>query len=95
MRASFSWPKPGAAQLLVEEQRPQALVLHLLLQRVDDRLDLRVAGPHRAGEDEVEGLDLLLAELLDPVELLLELRIGREVPRHAISPCACVDAAAG
>ena len=75
----------GAAELLVEEDRPQALVLDLVLQALDQRLDLRVLRADRVREDVVERLDLLPAELLDPVELLLELRIGGEVPGHGVS----------
>ena len=74
----------GAAEVLVEEDRPEALVLDLVLQPFDQRLDLRVLRADRVGEDVVERLDLLTAELLDPVELLLELRIGREVPSHGV-----------
>src|SRR5690606_41516300 len=77
--------EPGAAEVLVEEQRPEALVLHLLLERVDERLQLGVTRPGGAREDEVERLDLVLAEVGHPVELLLELRIGGEVPCHASS----------
>ena len=36
----------------------------------------------RVGEDVLEGLDLFAAELLDPVELLLEFRFGGEIPSH-------------
>ena len=79
-------PEAWAAQLPVEEDRPQALVLDLKLELTDVRLD-RVWPAHGMGEDVVERLDLLLAEPLDPVELVLELRIGGEVPRHALTPC--------
>ena len=75
----------GTAELLVEEDRPQALVLDLVLQALDQRLDLRVLGADRVGEHVLERLDLLAAELLDPVELLLELGFGREVPGHGVS----------
>ena len=75
-------PVAGAAELLVEEDRPQALVLDLVLQALDERLDLRVLRAHRVREHELERLDLLAAELLDPVELLLELRFGGEIPSH-------------
>jgi hypothetical protein len=76
----------GAAELLVEEDRPQALLLHLLLEFAHVRLDDGVRRPDRVRKDVVERLDLLLAERLDPVELLLELRIGGEVPRHQRAP---------
>jgi len=75
-------PVAGAAELLVEEERPQALVLHVLLQVAHVGADDRVRQPHRVGEDVAERLDLLVAELLDPVELLLELGLGGEIPGH-------------
>ena len=65
--------------------RPEALVLDLVLQALDQRLDLRVLGADRVGEHVVERFHLLAAELLHPVELLLELGIGREVPGHGVS----------
>jgi len=40
-------------------------------------------------EREVQRLALLPHEAVDPVQLLLELGIGLEVPRHGGSPC-CV-----
>src|SRR6202042_2656111 len=78
--------EPGAAEVLVEEQRPEAVVLDLLLERVSERPGLRVARVSGAGEHQVERLDLIAAELLDPVELLLEFRLRREVPRHSVPP---------
>ena len=77
-------PEARAAQLPVEKNRPQALVLDLKLELADVRLH-RVWPAHRVGEDVVERLDLLLAEPLDPVELVLELRFGGEIPRHTHS----------
>src|SRR6185437_4960095 len=74
------------AEVLVEEDRPQTLVLHLVLETLHEGPHLRVFGAHRVGEDELERLDLLAAELLDPVELLLELRLGGEVPTHRMTP---------
>src|SRR6516164_183080 len=76
-----------AAKISVEEDRPQALVLDLLLELADVRLHHRVWPAHRMGKHVVERLDLLPAEPLDPVELLLELRVGGEIPRHALTPC--------
>jgi hypothetical protein len=76
----------GPAQLLVEEQGPQSAVLDLLLEPPGQGLDLGVAGAQGVGEDRVERLDLLAAELLDPVELLLELGFGGEIPGHRASP---------
>ena len=79
-QAELELAEAGAAELLVEEDRPQALVLDLLLQAAHVRLDLGVRRADRVREHVVERLDLLLAELLDPVELLLELRLGLERP---------------
>ena len=73
----------GAAEVLVEEDRPEALGLDLVLQPLDERLDLRIRRPDGVGEHVLERLHLLTAELLDPVELLLELRLGGEVPPHS------------
>ena len=84
--AELELTEAGAAELLVEEERPEALVLDLLLELADVALHHGVGRPDRVREDVVERLDLLLAELLDPVELLLELRIGGEVPRHVPNP---------
>ena len=71
------------AELGAEVGRPQPLAAHLLLQRVDDlaagvveRRELQ-AGPHQ-----VERLDLLPHERVDPVQLRLELGLGLEIPRH-------------
>ena len=40
----------------------------------------------RSGPEQVERLDLLAHELVDPVELRLELGLGLEVPCHCASP---------
>ena len=72
-----------AAQLRAQVRRPQLLVAHGLLHRVDDGPLLRglllvdVVRP-----DELERRDVVLDELLDPVQLLLELGVGTEVPCH-------------
>jgi hypothetical protein len=79
-------PEARAAELLAKENGPQPLVLDLLLELTDVRLYRRVPPPHRVGEDVVERLNLLPAEPPDPVELLLERRIGGEVPCHARAP---------
>src|SRR5581483_3780379 len=78
-------PVAGTAELLVQEQRPQALPLDLVLQALHQRPDLRLLGPDRVGEHEVEGLHLLAAELVHPVELPLKLGFGRKVPGHGVS----------
>src|SRR5439155_19824765 len=79
-------PVAGAAELLVEEDRPEALLLDLVLEVLHQTLDLRVLRPHGVREDHVERLDLFAAELVDPIELLLELGLGREIPRHRLTP---------
>ena len=76
----------GPAEVLVEEDRPQPLGLHLILQALDQRLDLRVPRPDGVREHVLERLHLFPAELLDPVELLLELGLGGEVPTHQMTP---------
>ena len=76
-------PEARAAQLLVEEDRPEALILNLLLQFAHIGFHRRIGYAHRMREHVVERLDLLLTELLDPVELLLEIRFSAEIPSHA------------
>ena len=77
----------GPAELFVEEQRPQALVPDLLLQRIGQRLDLGIAGIPGTWKYQLERLKLAPAELLDPFKLLGELRLSREVPRHSALLC--------
>ena len=73
-----------SAEFGAEVAGPQALLADLLLQRFDERL---AAGGAVDGHAQMrERLDLLRHEVLDPVELLLELRIGLEIPGHALSP---------
>ena len=67
-----------AAELGVEVARPQAAVPHLLLERFGGLP--RVVG--HVVVEEGERFDLLVDELAHPVELLLELGLGREVPGH-------------
>ena len=67
------------AELGIEVARPQAAVLHLLLERC------RRARPRVVGHvvvEERERLDLLVDEGAHPLELRRELRVGREIPRH-------------
>src|SRR5207253_5443248 len=85
---------PGAAELLVEEDRPEALLLDLVLEVLDQGFDLRVLRPHGVREDRVERFDLFAAKFVDPVELLLELGLGREIPRHRLTPSSNVLASA-
>ncbi len=84
-QAELELSEARAAEVLVEEDRPEALILDLLLEFADISLHRGIGRAHRVGEHVVERLDLLFTELLDPVELLLELRFGAEIPRHARS----------
>src|SRR6185503_4927685 len=59
---------------------PQTPLAHLVLERRDQLLADRVVDVIRVRHHEVERLDLVAHELLDPVEVLLELGIGLEVP---------------
>ena len=62
---------------------PQVLLAHALLERVDDRAAGVVEGVvGEAREHQVEWLDLVAHERVRPVELLLELGLSLEVPRH-------------
>src|SRR5579883_2278443 len=62
---------------------PEVVVPDLLLHRVDDGTELLVERVELAVRvAEVERLDPLGHELPRPVELLLELRLGREIPGH-------------
>ena len=81
-QAKLQLPVARSAELLVEEQRPQALSLDLVLERLDERPDLGILRAHRVREHVLERLHLLPTEILDPVELLLEFRISGEVPSH-------------
>ena len=58
---------------------PQAALLDLLLERRDGALEALLA---ELLEDGLDRPDLLAHELAHPVELLLELGLRREVPRH-------------
>ena len=71
------------AELRAKVARPKMLISDLLLQRADDAQRPLVALVVRIAEDVVERFDLLGQEGVDPVELLLKLRIGLEVPRHS------------
>ena len=66
---------------------PQAIVADLLFQWVDDAAPLVVQRQEfTAWKQHFEGLDLRMHKLADPVEFLLELRFGGEVPRHSNTP---------
>ena len=72
-----------AAELGTEVGGPQPLAANLLLQGVDDLAPRPLEGlVLLVPPDEVERLDLLAHEPVSPVQLLLELGLGFEVPRH-------------
>src|SRR5690242_6887451 len=75
-----------AAELRPEVAGPQALRLHLFLQRLDELLP--EARDHHVAAEVGERLDLLLHELFYPIELLLKFRVGLKIPGHASLPCA-------
>ena len=65
---------------------PEVVAAHLVFQRVDDLAPGPVEGHELlVGPEQIEGLDLLAHEPVGPVELLLELRLGLEVPCHGAS----------
>ena len=73
-------PEPHAAQRRRQVRRPQPLRLDLLLQRPDH-------DPHLVVR-QIQGLereDLLAHEAAHPLQLLLELGFGREIPGHGHS----------
>ena len=72
-----------AAELGVQVRRPQAALAHLLLQRRDQPPEGVVA---ELAEDRLDRPDLLAHEGAHPVQLLLELGLGREIPGHACVP---------
>jgi hypothetical protein len=61
-------------------RRPQAVLAHLLLQRRVDAVELRLPDVVLDGLDRP---DLLAHERAHPLELALELRLGRKVPTHS------------
>ena len=69
-----------AAEFGPEMRGPQSLVLHLLLQRAQDRHRLGVLLVVRIERDQVEWLELVDHEFFDPVQFLLVLRVRFEVP---------------
>ena len=66
-QAELELPEARAAELLVQEDRPEALILDLLLQFAHIGFHRRIGYAHRVRKHVVERLDLLLTELLDPV----------------------------
>ena len=81
--ASFIWPKPWPPSFGSRKAPQRPAVLDLLAEVVTHELPLvgRQLLEHRLERD-----DLGVDELPHPVELLLELGIGLEVPRHRCSP---------
>jgi len=78
-------PVARAAELGPEVARPEAVLPDLGLQRIGDLLVDRVPAVVRrggVGKREVERLDLTPHELLRPVELLLKVGLGLEIPGH-------------
>ncbi len=73
---------PLTAELGSEVAGPQAALAHLRLQRRDELLADRILDVVGMSDHEAQRLDLVGDELFDPVEFLLELGIGLEIPRH-------------
>ena len=71
-----------AAELRRQVRGPQPALLDALLQRRVDAVDLILV---ELVEDRLQRPDLLADELAHPVQLLLKLRIGREIPCHRVS----------
>jgi len=68
---------------------PHLLAAHLVLQRIDDSPPRLVQWREREPRPHaVERLDLVAHERIGPVQLLLELGLGLEIPRHWHSPLA-------
>jgi hypothetical protein len=86
-QAELELAEAPAPELRVEMRRPQAALLHALLQGRGEPAE----GPVVEVEH-LERVDLLLQEAARPVELGRELRLGREVPGH---PSPLVTSLAG
>jgi hypothetical protein len=66
--------------------RPQTLAAHLVLERVDHPAAVLVQRDElQVREHEVERLDLLPHERVDPVQFRLVLGVGPEVPCHVLA----------
>src|SRR5690606_25911949 len=74
------------AELGAQVAGPQPPFLHDLLQRAHQGGEARIVDIPLAAQHEVEGLDLVAYELIDPVQLALEVCVGLEVPCHILSP---------
>jgi hypothetical protein len=68
-----------AAQVRRQMRRPQPALLHRRAQRVEDPLEVVVADLFG---DRLDRVDLRADVLAHPLELLLELGLGREIPAH-------------
>src|SRR6185437_3609259 len=64
-------------QLRRQVGRPELLALDLGLERADEAHEAGLIGVHN-----LQGVDLVVDELAHPLELLLELGLGREIPGH-------------
>ena len=69
-----------ATELRAQMRGPQPLILHLLLQRPQNRHHLGVLLVIWVEGDEIEGFKLVPHELFDPVELCLIFRVCFEIP---------------
>jgi len=86
-----SWPKPGPAELLIEENRPQPLSLIWLLQAADVAFTLEIRRTDRV-RNQFPALDLVPAKCLDARRACSEIRIVEKshttwysvLPRRAI-----------
>ena len=84
IRPSRTCPNPMPPSAGGQVRRPQPLGLDLLLQRPDDHPHLVVGEIQR-----LEREHLLAHEAAHPLQLLLELGLGREIPGHGrSSPCS-------
>ena len=73
-----------AAELWPKMAGPEAALPHALLQRPNQFREQRIVNVPLIAEHMIERLDLVAHETVDPVELLLELRVSEELPRHRI-----------
>src|SRR5580693_895771 len=78
-------PEALPAEFWAQMRCPQAIVADLLFEWIDNAPPLVVQRQELAArEQHFEGFDLLAYKLANPVEFLLELRFGGEVPGHRI-----------
>ena len=82
---------PLAAEVGSEVTGPQAAVLHLPLERANDRHRGPIGLVVRIVEDVVERLDFLADERVHPIELLLEPGVSFEIPSHLLPPFLVLD----